>query len=527
MKRRRLIGSLILSAIALIWAVSMALLIIGLQSSAQRMRELAAVSLDRILGNQRYQMETVVHRMEEELLGEAVHVAQMDSLSEGLLIDRWLQIVGSDPAINSVNLATENGDSWTLEVNDTTFAFIQVAEGSRSSPPIVTRGNRREGISARVRTRLADHAIDPRSTIWFSQSLGTKPNAPTWGTDTIAGAPQLHVSTILRSGSTEPYRILCFTVTPHKAIERSGMRPTTHFAVYMTAQGVNLMPLDTTVNGPAVRDARQNWSVKRSKDVAMREVSGTVWASQIVPLRLNGTTLYTGAVIDTEKRSRSRERQLAKAIGEREVLDREVHHRVKNNLQVVSSLLSLQARRIEDDGPRAEFMRSKRRIDSMALVHHKLYGQKDLRAIDLEQFFTQIANSMQAMFEPKSRSVSHNVETGGITADADTAIQLGVMLCELLSNCHEHAFPYATGGHIEITVRPAGADLYLMTVSDNGRGIDRDPSRSNSELGLEIVEALADQIDGRMEVQKAKGTRVTVYFKMQGLRGVPGLSSAS
>jgi two-component sensor histidine kinase len=301
-------------------------------------------------------------------------------------------------------------------------------------------------------------------------------------------------------------------------------------------------------------------------------VNGTVWASQIVPLRLNGTTLYMGAVIDTkrlqrwtsfetngfrvgivimsvlgalllwawlrlrrtnqrvkrqEKRSRSRERQLAKAIGEREVLDREVHHRVKNNLQVVSSLLNLQAQRIEDEGPRAEFMRSKRRIDSMALVHHKLYGQQDLRAIDLKQFLTQIANSVQAMFEPKSRSVSHSVETGGLTADADTAIQLGVILCELLANCHEHAFPYSTGGHIEITVRPAGADLFAMAVSDNGRGIDRDPSRSSSELGLEIVEALADQIDGRIEVLKDKGTRVTVFFKMQGLRGVPGLSDVS
>ena len=216
-----------------------------------------------------------------------------------------------------------------------------------------------------------------------------------------------------------------------------------------------------------------------------------------------------------EKRSRTQERKLAKALGEREILDREVHHRVKNNLQVVSSLLNLQAQRIADPEARLEFTRGKRRIDSMALVHHKLYGQQDLRAIDLQLFLSQIANAVSAMFEPHSRTVSHSVDSGQIRADADTAIQLGIILCELLANCYQHAFPYATGGHIDIVVRAAAEGMFRMTVKDNGKGLERNETTRSTELGLEIVDALSEQIDGHAKTSMDEGTRVEVTFRMQ------------
>lgn len=112
--------------------------------------------------------------------------------------------------------------------------------------------------------------------------------------------------------------------------------------------------------------------------------------------------------------------------------------------------------------------------------------------------------------------MSHAVDTGGITANADTSIQLGMVLCELLSNCYLHAFPYVTGGHIDIILRKDEGDLFRLTVKDNGKGAVRDPEKQASELGLELVEGLAEQIDGRMEITMDGGTRVDILFRMQG-----------
>ena len=108
------------------------------------------------------------------------------------------------------------------------------------------------------------------------------------------------------------------------------------------------------------------------------------------------------------------------------------------------------------------------------------------------------------------------MDTADIKTNADTSIQLGIILCELMANCYQHAFPYITGGHVDITVRKGEDDLYRMIVKDNGKGLDRDPATREAELGLELVEALAEQIDGGVETATADGTRVEVTFRMQG-----------
>jgi two-component sensor histidine kinase len=222
-----------------------------------------------------------------------------------------------------------------------------------------------------------------------------------------------------------------------------------------------------------------------------------------------------------ERRSSVQARDLAQALGEREVLDREVHHRVKNNLQVVSSLLNLQSQRIKGEDVRAEFERGKRRIDAMALVHHKLYRQQDLSSVDLHMFMDDLAKAVSAMYEPGSRSVSHHVETNGLRADADTSIQLGMILCELLGNCFLHAFPHETVGHVEIRIRKMDEAVYVLTVKDNGNGMDEDTG-PRAHLGLEIVAALADQLDGEMRIVNDEGTTVEVTFRMVQRRMLPG-----
>ncbi|MBK8341167.1 MAG: sensor histidine kinase, partial [Flavobacteriales bacterium] len=216
-----------------------------------------------------------------------------------------------------------------------------------------------------------------------------------------------------------------------------------------------------------------------------------------------------------QKRSRSQERKLAKVLGERDVLDREVHHRVKNNLQVVSSLLNLQAQRLPEGAAREEFVRGKRRIDMMALVHHKLYGMPDLRGIHLDRLFHELALSIAAVFEPRSRTVSYSIVAPGMVTDPDTAIDIGIIFCELLANCYQHAFPLVTGGHIEVEVRTAGDGTHLLIVKDNGTGMNASAGEGQGKLGLEVVEALAEKLDGRATYRNEGGTICEVRFLMR------------
>jgi two-component sensor histidine kinase len=218
----------------------------------------------------------------------------------------------------------------------------------------------------------------------------------------------------------------------------------------------------------------------------------------------------------TARKLRTTERKLAKASGERDVLNREVHHRVKNNLQVVSSLLNLQASRLENGPVREEFLRGKRRIDTIALVHHKMYDLKDLRNVDLQQFFNQLITSLAVMHLPNSRTVSHELKAGGIKADQDTAIELGIILCELVTNTYQHAFPYATGGHVDILVQPVESDLHRLIVKDNGRGLPANYNNGEGKLGLEIVDALAEQLNGSFHVRtEGGGVTFEVLFRMK------------
>ncbi|MBK7946429.1 MAG: sensor histidine kinase [Flavobacteriales bacterium] len=209
------------------------------------------------------------------------------------------------------------------------------------------------------------------------------------------------------------------------------------------------------------------------------------------------------------------EHRLDKAMGERDVLSREVHHRVKNNLQVVSSLLNLQASSLNDNTVREEFLRGKRRIDTIALVHHRLYDHPDMRSIDLRAFLQQLTTSIADLQGGQRRTVSIGVECNGLKADQDTAIELGIIVCELVTNAYQHAFPHATGGHINVAVERVEGDLHRLVVSNNGVAADRATLSGPGKLGLEIVEALSEQLDGSLHVRTEGSPAFEILFRMK------------
>lgn len=562
MKRKTIVGAATIVAIAAVWVLFAVLIVWGIANGEKRDRDLGAVALERFLFGQRAKLTMAFRRVEQDLREEAAYVASHDSVADAMLRDRWQPLLESEWAMRSIGLANEAGEEQEMDRLDSSWRYITSVGGDVNGIPLVMEWPLRESSDS------ADYSFrgissDPRRTLWFGQALEDHATGATWSlTMAEDSTDELSVSLLIRSsGPARPYRVIRFALSPEILVRSLGEGSASYDALYLGPEGQLWNAPDTGAMPLALLTAHALWKDGRSESPFFFTSNGVHLMAQVVPVTLTGTRLYTGAVLDMvelkkwtagertalwtaavllallggllihayllgrrrerkverqEKQSLTQERRLAKVIGEREILDREVHHRVKNNLQVVSSLLNLQAERVTDAGTRHEFTRGKRRIDSMALVHHKLYAQTDLRSIDLHLFMDQLANAMRAMHEPRSRSVSHAVDTAGITANADTSIQLGMILCELLANCYLHAFPYVTGGHVDIILRKDEGDLYRLTVKDNGKGAVRDPENRVSELGLELVEGLAEQIDGRMEITTDSGTRVDVLFRMQG-----------
>lgn len=562
MKRNRLIGASLLTTVGLVWCVCAGLTSRALLKAPDRDRELGRMALQYIMNSERQELDAAVHRIEQDLLKEAAFAQAQDSLEEKALLKRWEPLMRGEWPIRAVTLACENGTSLELMRSPVGWLSTSTLQGPETGPQVVMEWPyAREMDSAYV--HIGGEVTGPRRATWFGQALENHGAGPAWTLSNDSVGPHTHVDValLLRAhGGERRYRVLRFSVSVRRLLRSMGAPPATHVAVYLNSNGAPLYSTDSVALEADDNAVLTQWSATNSNEAwALHGARGDRMA-QILPYHQNGMQLYLGAIIrldrisawskgerrllwaalvflailgallawmlvrvlerdrrlqSQEKRSLTQERKLAKALGEREVLDREVHHRVKNNLQVVSSLLNLQAGRVTDPKAQLEVARGKQRIDSMALVHHKLYAQKDLRAIDLQVLLTQIADAMNQLWLPKSRHVSHTVSAPGITADADTGIQLGTILCELLSNCYQHAFPYITGGHVDISVTDLGGGEFRLRVQDNGRGIDRGQA-TGRELGLELVEALADQIDGKVTVRAEDGTCVDVTFRMLG-----------
>jgi two-component system CheB/CheR fusion protein len=208
---------------------------------------------------------------------------------------------------------------------------------------------------------------------------------------------------------------------------------------------------------------------------------------------------------------RRTEERIAGALREKEVLLREVYHRVKNNLQIISSLLGLQADTIADEAVRGLFQDSQRRIQAMALVHQRLYGSEDLASIDMRTYVESLLGDLARMYDTESR-ITFDIEAES-HMNVDTAVPCGLILTELVSNALKYAFPEGQPGQIRVTLRPEAENSWLLVVQDNGIGIPRDIDIAQTDsLGLTLVHDLATQLEGSVQVDRAQGTTFTIHF---------------
>ena len=245
-----------------------------------------------------------------------------------------------------------------------------------------------------------------------------------------------------------------------------------------------------------------------------RRKDGTEFAADISlsPVVCRGRTAIAVAVRDVTDHRAADERVKA-SLKEKESLLKEIHHRVKNNLQVTSSLLKLQSSYIHDSTARQMFLESQNRIRSMALVHEKLYGSGDLSRIDLADYSTDLAWLLFRTFSVDRSRISLAVEAQPVFLGIESAVPCGLILNELLSNCLKHAFPGDRHGQILVGISSDRLDRVTLRVRDDGVGLPSDLDVKGAEtLGLQLVTTLAEQLQGRLEVDRTGGTEVRLSF---------------
>ncbi len=202
-----------------------------------------------------------------------------------------------------------------------------------------------------------------------------------------------------------------------------------------------------------------------------------------------------------------------KANSEKEILLREIHHRVKNNLQTISSLLSLQSYNIDDNKVKDAVRESQERVKSMALIHQMLYQQEKLSEIDFGQYLKRLVESVSSGYGNQTTVISYHIDCEKVLLDIDTAIPLGLISNELIVNAYKYAFKGRSNGDIFISLSRNMNKKYLFKVKDNGNGLPDHISFDRAEtLGLKLVSLLVRQIRGNIDFSTIEGTDITITF---------------
>jgi PAS domain S-box-containing protein len=216
--------------------------------------------------------------------------------------------------------------------------------------------------------------------------------------------------------------------------------------------------------------------------------------------------------IDITERKMTDEK-IRKSLKEKEVLLQEIHHRVKNNMQIVSSLLTLQSQNIEDKKYKDIFIDSQNRIQTMALIHEKLYQSKSIAQINFKEYIEGIVSNILESYCIKS-NIKIDINIENIQINIDSAVPCGLIINELVTNSLKYAFPEGRQGKIQISLKSNDNNMIQLSISDDGIGISKDMDiRNTKSLGLHLVTALAEgQLQGKIILNREIGTEFQIIF---------------
>ena len=280
----------------------------------------------------------------------------------------------------------------------------------------------------------------------------------------------------------------------------------------MGARGENRIVHEVTIAAVQQSSSNELAYVGISRDITDRKIT----ESQLEGYRKNLETLVedrTKALQKEIAENKAIQVHLADSLQEKELLIKEVHHRVKNNMQVISSLLSIQAEGAADEIYSDLLNESQQRIKSMALIHETLYQSKDLLKIDFQEYIETLTTSLSRSYSVPGVSVHVDVNVDNVLLDLETAVPCGLVINELVSNSLKHAFRGKEGiGMIDIDFVTNDCH-YDLRIADNGIGLpaDFDPNK-NISMGMEIVSILTSQLEGKLSARSEGGAVFEIKF---------------
>jgi PAS domain S-box-containing protein len=259
------------------------------------------------------------------------------------------------------------------------------------------------------------------------------------------------------------------------------------------------------------------------KKIGVREIltmgfiSDKSLLGNVVIIILDDTLAFSEQIIETfinvaavAIKNQINDKQIRDSLREKEVLLKEIHHRVKNNLQIISSLLELQSIQIQNEETKTLFKESQSRVKSMALVHERIYRSDDLSSINYKDYIAELANFL--FYTYNKPGVNYMLDADDVRMSIDNAIPCGIIINELISNALKHAFPDDKSGQVKISLKKIKKNI-ILTIADDGVGIKPglDFKKSKS-LGLELINALVLQLNAQISVVSEKGTAFTIVI---------------
>lgn len=237
------------------------------------------------------------------------------------------------------------------------------------------------------------------------------------------------------------------------------------------------------------------------------------WGALAIKLVLIGTEKYQSVRVTDITIERKVKKHIETSLHVKEVLLSEIHHRVKNNMAVISGLLGLQSSYVEDEHSKYLFEESRTRIHSMALIHDKLYKHESFASIDFDSYCNDLISYISSSYNYGRSNVRYSINCKGVLIGIKNAVPCGLILNELLTNSYKHAFKGMPEGEIKVVCTKMGGKFTMM-VSDNGSGFDSNKIVNQPvSLGLTLITALVDQVDGNLKVVNKNGTTYYISFE--------------
>jgi two-component sensor histidine kinase/HAMP domain-containing protein len=452
-----------------------------------------------------FQKETLRDRMENESMDIAksiLHANNASLITEdyGMVVDHCTQLVSDSKSIMYVVITRNDGYSLVHLKNrwfETKYEGLWLPDTSKTNGKIIYSDLLKGEVFHK------SYKIIFSGVVWgwihiglsldnYNQSLSKIENNVTWLT-IFMSLMGLALALLFAKKLTKPIRILDHTT---KLIAGGDLSAK---AIINTGDELQSLALSFNKMTDALKIARDELEERvKERTAALAETN----------------YILRGEIIERKKIEES----LNYSLAEKDVLLKEIHHRVKNNLQIVSSLLFLQSLNIKEEETVTILQDSQNRIKSMALVHEKLYQSNDLARIDFGEYIIKLSNYIYDTYKSNKITIEFDYDLEEIFMPIDTAVPLGLILNELLTNSFKYAFinetPYNRSlKYIRLRTRKCD-DALILEVSDNGSGMPKNFILENSEsLGLKLVKNLVNQLEGQLIIESVEGTKFTLSIK--------------